>query len=145
MLCSFSQYILYEPAHEKRELFFWFVLQMRMRSPYLYYRHAFSPWNVRKGSSTCLRTAKAQAKLRLCACSPEPLLVSYVISTIFSRLAPRPWCHVLSLLTISWIYVWHLVWPVSNSWSLTSRISPRLVAAIKEVRQAVSNRWPLVH
>ena len=32
----------------------------------------------------CLRTATILARLRLCAVSPEPLLVAYVISTLFS-------------------------------------------------------------
>ena len=35
-------------------------------------------------SITCLRTANALARLRLCAGSPEPLLVAYVISILFS-------------------------------------------------------------
>ena len=37
-----------------------------------------------KVSITCLRATKALARLRLCAGSPEPLLVAYVISTFFS-------------------------------------------------------------
>ena len=32
----------------------------------------------------CVRTAKALVRLRGCACSPEPSLVAYVISTIIS-------------------------------------------------------------
>ena len=34
--------------------------------------------------TSCLRTAKALARLRRCAGSPEPSLVAYVISTIIS-------------------------------------------------------------
>ena len=40
-----------------------------------------------KSSTTCLQTAKALARLRLCAVSPEPLLVAYVISTFSHALA----------------------------------------------------------
>ena len=35
--------------------------------------------------TSCVRTAKALARLRGCAGSPEPSLVAYVISTIISR------------------------------------------------------------
>ena len=63
-----------------------------------------------------------------------------------SRLAPRPWCHVLSLLTISWFkFMYDILYSQSLKVGLWHRISPRLVAAIIEVRQAVSSRWPLVH
>ena len=41
---------------------------------------------IPKVSTTCLRTAKALARLRLCAGSPEPLLVADVISTLFLAL-----------------------------------------------------------
>ena len=33
-------------------------------------------------SLQCVQTAKALARLRLCAVSPEPLLVAYMISTL---------------------------------------------------------------
>ena len=42
-----------------------------------------------KVSSTYLRTAKALARLCLCAVSPEPLLVAYVISILFSCAGPN--------------------------------------------------------
>ena len=61
-----------------------FIIQTRMRShplgldvcflvgPYIYFH------------TSCVRTAKALARLRGCAGSPEPSLVAYVISTIIS-------------------------------------------------------------
>ena len=45
----------------------------------------FFALSLLKVSTTCLRTEKALARLRLCAVSPEPFLVTYVISTLFSR------------------------------------------------------------
>ena len=60
------------------------ILQMRMHSypvrldvwclvePFIYFH------------TLCVQTAKALARLRGCACSPEPKLVAYVISTIIS-------------------------------------------------------------
>ena len=73
-------------AHEKRDLMvFWFVVpQMRMRSPLFGVQTCIFASSFHKVSTTCLRTAKAQARLHLCAGSPEPLLVAYVISTFFS-------------------------------------------------------------
>ena len=47
-------------------------------------RFFFFALSFLKVSTICLRTAKAQASLRLCAGSPEPSLVAYVTSTIFS-------------------------------------------------------------
>ena len=41
-------------------------------------------WLFFKVYTTCLPTAKALARLRLCAGSAEPLLVAHVMSTIFS-------------------------------------------------------------
>ena len=41
--------------------------------------------------TSCVRTAKALARLRGCAGSPEPLLVAYVISTIISWAGYSPW------------------------------------------------------
>ena len=55
-------------------------LHMRMSSP------LFGPQIYifcLKLPTSCLRTAKALARLRLCAGSPEPLLVAYVINTLF--------------------------------------------------------------
>ena len=60
------------------------ILQMRMRShpvgldvrflvgPFVYFH------------TSCVRTVKALVRLRRCTCSPEPLLVAYVISTVIS-------------------------------------------------------------
>ena len=78
--------IKYEPCHEIMALFILrkFVLQTRMRSypvgldarffigPFVYFH------------TSCVRTAKALARLRRCAGSPKPSLVTYVISTIIS-------------------------------------------------------------
>ena len=75
-----------EPAHEIMVLFIVrnLILQTHMCShpvgldvsflvgPFIYFHTA------------CVRTAKALARLRGCAGSPEPSLVAYVISTIIS-------------------------------------------------------------
>ena len=75
-----------EPAHEIMALFLLrkFILQIRMRShpagldvwffvgPFLYFH------------TSCVRTAKALARLRGCAGLPEPSLVAYAISTKIS-------------------------------------------------------------
>ena len=77
---------VYEPAHEivTRFVLRKLILQTRMRSyaggldvwclvgPFVYFH------------TVCVRTAKALARLRGCAGSPEPSLVAYVISTIIS-------------------------------------------------------------
>ena len=72
---------LSELAHAKSDLMFFrvVVLQMHMGSPYLGSRHAFLPeasW--RSLLYVCIQK-KAQARLRLCAGWPEPLLVAYRI------------------------------------------------------------------
>ena len=75
-----------EPAHEIMVLFVLrkLIIQTRMRShpvgldvwflvgPFVYF------------PTSCVRTAKALARLRIRAVSPEPSLVAYVISTICS-------------------------------------------------------------
>ena len=75
-----------EPAHEIMALIVLrkLILQTRMRSdpvvldvwslvgPFVYFH------------SLCVRTAKALARLRACAGSPEPSLVAYAISTKIS-------------------------------------------------------------
>ena len=53
-------------------------------------RHAFFARSFLKVSPTHLRTAKALVRLRLWAGSLEPLLVSYVISTLFSCAGSNP-------------------------------------------------------
>ena len=96
LICFFQQITMlkswkkkkktFEPAHEIMVLFVLrkLILQTRMRShpmgldvwfldgPFVYFR------------TSCVRTAKALARLRGCAGSPEPSLVAYVISTIVS-------------------------------------------------------------
>ena len=75
-----------EPSHEIMALFVLrkLILQMRMRNhpvgldawflvgPFVYFH------------TSCVQTAKALARLRGCAGTPDPLLVAYVISTIIS-------------------------------------------------------------
>ena len=77
-------FILFEPAHEIIALFILrkFILQTRICShpveldvwflvgPFVYFH------------TSCVRTAKALARLRGCAGSPKPSLVAHVISTI---------------------------------------------------------------
>ena len=82
----FHQALIIEPAHEIMARFVLrkLILQTRMRShpvgldvwflvgPFVYFH------------TSCVRTAKALARLRGCAGSPEPSLVAYVISTKIS-------------------------------------------------------------
>ena len=76
---------LNEPAHEIMALSFLhkFILQTRMCSHpgarCLIFGRAFIYFHT-----SCVLTAKALARLRGCAGSPEPSLVAYVISTILS-------------------------------------------------------------
>ena len=60
------------------------ILQMCMHSPILGCRHAFFVLSesFTKVSSIYLQTAKALARLHLCAGSSEPLLVACAISTL---------------------------------------------------------------
>ena len=81
-----TQIKTYEPSHEIMVLFVLrkLILQTRLRShpvgldvgilvgPFVYFH------------TSCVRTAKALARLRGWAGSPEPSLVAYVISTIIS-------------------------------------------------------------
>ena len=81
---------------------------------------------------------------------PRGLLSLGPISKIMipTRIAPRPWCHVLSLLTISWFkFMYDILYSQSLIVGLwhQGRKSPRWISAVDEVRQAVSSRWPLVH
>ena len=76
------QWNTYEPAHEKRTFRF-VVLQMRMRSLLYGRQKCIFAWNFFHVSATCLWKVKALTRLRLCAHSPEPLLVGYVISALF--------------------------------------------------------------
>ena len=79
----FYQETSYEPTHEILALFVLrkFILQIRMRS------HSDVWFFVRSFVyfySSCVRSAKALARLRGCAGSPEPSLVAYAMSTVIS-------------------------------------------------------------
>ena len=88
------------PHAKKRTSWFydlWFF-QMRMRSPLFRLQACVFTWSFFKVSIRSLRTVKALARLRLCAGSPEPLLVANMISTLFLCAGPysvngqrRPW------------------------------------------------------
>ena len=78
---------VYEPTQKKRDLMFCFffsrflVLQKNACTvPNVGYRHVFLPEAF---SSSLLHVCKL-ARLCLCAGSSEPLLVAFVISTLFS-------------------------------------------------------------
>ena len=76
----------YEPAHEMMALFDLrkLILQTCIRR----YPMGLGVWYFIGPfvhfHTSCVRTAKALARLRRCAGSPEPSLVAYVISTIIS-------------------------------------------------------------
>ena len=76
----------YEQAHEIMTLFVLrkLILQTCMRSHpvWLYFWFLVRPFVY--FHTSCIRTAKALARLRRCAYSLEPSLVAYVISTIIS-------------------------------------------------------------
>ena len=61
------------------------ILQTRMRSHLVGLDVWFLVGPFVCFHTSCVRTAKALARLRGCAGSPEPLLVAYVINTIISR------------------------------------------------------------
>ena len=77
---------LFEPAHEIVALFFLHILivQMRMHSHPVGLDVWFSVRPIVYLHTSCVRTAKALARLRGCAGLPEPSLVACVISTIIS-------------------------------------------------------------
>ena len=102
----------FEPAHEVMVLFVLrtLTLQMRMCShpvgldvwylvrPFVYFH------------TSCVRTAKALARLRRCAGSPEPSLVAYVISTIISWAGSFCFCTLVQHTTIwKWLNAWDTV------------------------------------
>ena len=72
-----------EPAHEIMAFFVLrkLNLQTRMRSHPVGLDVLFLVRHFVYFHTLCVRTAKALARLRGCAGSPEPLLVAYVIST----------------------------------------------------------------
>ena len=86
----------YEPSHEITVLFVLLkpVLQMRMRSHPVGLEVWFLVRPLVYFHTSWVRTAKALARLRRCAGSPEPLLVAYV-STIISC---SSWLILLSIL-----------------------------------------------
>ena len=73
-ICSLGSFLttrlIIEPCHENVVLF---VLRKIILILSFSYFH-----------TSCVRRAKALARLRGCACSPEPLLVAYVAGTISS-------------------------------------------------------------
>ena len=79
-----SLQVIYEPTHEILALFVLrkFILQIRMRSHPVGLDVWFLVWPFVYFHSSCVRTAKALARLRRCAGSPEPSLVAYALSTI---------------------------------------------------------------
>ena len=81
-----KQQTLNEPAREIMALFILhkLILQMRMRSYPVGLNVWFLVWPFVYFHTSCVRTAKALARLHGCAGSPEPSLVAYVISTIIS-------------------------------------------------------------
>ena len=76
----------FEPAHEIMALFILrkLFLQTCMRSPQVGLDVWFFVRPFVYFHTSCVRTAKALARLHGCAGSPEPSLVAYVISTIIS-------------------------------------------------------------
>ena len=78
-----------EPSHEIMVLFVLrkLILQTRMRSHPVGLDVWYLVWHFFYFHTSHVRTAKALARLRGCAGSPEPSLVAYVISTIISRAA----------------------------------------------------------
>ena len=72
----------FEPCHEIMALFDLrkLILQTRMRI----YLMELDVWFFGRTHTSCVRTAKALARLRGCAGSLEPSLVAYVINTIIS-------------------------------------------------------------
>ena len=77
---------IFEPAHEIMAFFVLrkFFLQPHMRSHPVRLDVWFLIGFIVYFHTSCVRTAKALARLRSCIGSPEPSLVAYVISTIIS-------------------------------------------------------------
>ena len=75
-----------EPTFEILALFVLrkFILQIRMRRHPVRLDVWFLVWPFVYFHSSCVRTAKALARLRGCAGTPKPSLVAYAISTIIS-------------------------------------------------------------
>ena len=63
--------------------FFFFFVLFFVLFCFVVFLFCLFAWSFFKVSTTCLRTAKALARLRLCAVSPKPLLVAYVKRTVF--------------------------------------------------------------
>ena len=76
---------VFEPTHEKTELsdVQFEILQMRMHSLWKGSDVRLFAWSFLHIPMLYEWTAKALARLRKCAGSPEPSLVTYVISTFF--------------------------------------------------------------
>ena len=88
VICIIVLHYIFEWADKKKQkqkTTLWFsclwLFKWAWKVPNLGYNFA---WNFLKVFTTCLRTAKALAGLCLCAGLPESLLVTYLISTLFS-------------------------------------------------------------
>ena len=81
--------VINEPAHEGMALFVLpnIILQTRMRSHPMGLDVSFSVGPLVYFRISCVRTAKALARLRGCAGSPEPSPVAYVISTKLAQMS----------------------------------------------------------
>ena len=95
--------ITYEPAHETTALF---VLCKFTPQPRTHSYQVRTDVRPLVGSHvyfhiSCVRTARAPAKLCGCAGSPEPPLVAYVISTIISRVGRKEDC-IFVIYSKSW-------------------------------------------
>ena len=69
-------------AHKKKVPYGFPICVLQMHMP-RFLSESFA-WSCLKVSTTCVQSAKALVRLRLCAGSPEPLVVAYAISILFS-------------------------------------------------------------
>ena len=96
--------IWFEPSHEIMALFVLrkFILQTRISGHPLGLEVWFLVGPFVYFHTLCVRTAKALARLRGCAVSPEPSLFAYAISTITS------WAGSFLTWTSWWIFAFYL-------------------------------------
>ena len=107
----------YEPAHEILAIFFLrkLILQTSMCSHPVGLDVWFLVWPFVYFHTSCVRTAKALARLRGCAGLPELSLVAYVVSTIISwagsytflSFSFYPYCYTLSQGLWACVYCTH--------------------------------------
>ena len=90
------------PAHEIMVLFVFhkITLQTRMRSHPVRLDVRCLVGHFIYFHTLCVRTAKALARLRECAGSPEPSLVAYAIHTIISGSKFKQFCMYLNIIRI---------------------------------------------